>query len=221
LTPLQQIQLAEAIQSIYDRAPVPACWTLLDRTFIPVDRTPTSLVLRDNATGKIAQAVRGSETGWDWRADFSFLFRPSPFGVGRTEVGFTAYYDLARTESGAPLPAIDWFGGHSLGGPGATFFGCGPANPGGADILLVATPEPGDQEFSTWASPRFGAVHRWENPHDAVPDAPGRFLGYRDLVGLPLVVDLSILGVDVWDLPGNHHLPSYIAAFKRLNGIAP
>ena len=201
---------------MYDHSPLPLGWTLIDRTFVPEDPDPTSLIVQDTGSGKLAQAVRGSVTGWDWKSDFTFLMVDSPFGVGRTEQGFTNYYAQAKTESGKPLPPIDWFGGHSLGGPGATFFGAvgGSERP---DLLLIATPEPGDQGFAGWASLRFANIHRWENPNDAVPDAPGRFLGYKDLLGPVTYIDMEPLGVDKWDLAGNHHLPNYIAAFQRQN----
>ena len=217
MTNAEQVRVAQAIQSLYDRAPVPAGWDLIDRTFVPEDPDPTSLILRDQASGKLARVFRGSVTGWDWREDFSFLMVDSPFGVGRTEQGFTAYYANARTESGRPVPPCDWFAGHSLGGPAATYASAVGGTNGGAEVLLIATPEPGDATFSLWASRWLTAIHRWENPHDVVPDAPGRFLGYRDLVGDPVVIDMTPLGILQMDFAGNHHLPNYVRAFQLQN----
>jgi hypothetical protein len=216
VTPAEQIRLAWAVNSIYPGQPALApTWELLDRLFIPQDPgLPVCLQLRDLVDGKIARAWRGSKTGWDWGADFRFFFTRSPFGVGRTEQGFTEYYDSAKTESGRPLLPADRVGGHSLGGPAATYDAAVGGVPGGAELLLAATPEPGDDEFSAWASPRYAAIHRWENPNDVVPDAPGRFLGYRDLVGAAVPIDMGQLGVSVWDKEGNHHLPNYIKAFQ-------
>ena len=131
-------------------------WTLLDRLLLPQDAgIPVAATLLDSATGKRARVWRGSYTGWDWGADFRFLFTASPFGVGRTEQGFTEYFDGARTETGGPLELVDWVGGHSLGGPAATYDGAANGVAGGAELLLIATPEPGDGAFSAWATPRY------------------------------------------------------------------
>ena len=229
MTPAQQIRLAGVIQSIYDSAPVPAGWDLLDRLFVPEDKPPVALLLRDQETKKIALAVRGSWTGWDWAQDFRFVFRSSPWGVGRTETGFTNYYLSATTESGDALRPIDWLGGHSLAGPAATYFGCNTIP--GADLLLAASPEPGDAAFANWASPRFANIHRWENPADIVPDAPGRFRGYRDLLGEPTVIDMKPLGPPTFDpldpiasvrkiSEFNHSLKNYMTAAATALGIA-
>ena len=203
---------------MYDDAPVPEGWTQLDRLFVPEDEAPVALVLKDSSSGATALAVRGSQTGWDWKEDFTFLFADSPWGVGRVETGFSTYFNSAKTESSRPLPPCDWIGGHSLGGPAATYFACCMA-PGTVDLLVAETPEPGDEAFSNWASPRLAAIHRWENPDDVVPDAPGRFLGYRDLAGDPVVLDLRQLGVGRFDLGGNHSLSNCVAAFKIQNNL--
>jgi len=216
VTPDQQVRLAGAIQAVYDGAPAPAGYDLIDRTFIRGDVRATSYILRDQPTGKFAQAVRGTETFLDGLLDLDFAFDPSPFGVGRTERGFTSYYSQAKTESGHPLPPIDWLGGHSLGGPAATLFGAVAGSPA-PELLLIATPEPGDQDFAHWATPRFAAIHRWENPNDVVPDAPGRFLGYCDLLVPPTVIDMTAIGIDPLDKLGNHRLANYIAAYLREN----
>lgn len=175
---------------------------------------PVALSLTDGITGKIARVWRGSQTGWDWGADFRFFFTPSPFGPGRIEQGFGEYYGGATTESGRPLEPADWFAGHSLGGPAATYDGSVGGVQGGADLLAIATPEPADGDFCGWATPRFRVIHRWENPNDAVPDSPGRIFGYKDLLGAAIPIDMLRIGVDQWDLPGNHHLPNYIKAFQ-------
>ncbi len=221
MTPQQQVQLALAIGSQYPGgAPLDeTIWRLVDRTFLPGDPVSTALILTHLETGKTAKANRGSLTLKDWLDDFTASFIPSDWFNGRVEDGFHDYWEGSRTESGRILPALDWTGGHSLGGPAATYDACQQA-PGTVDLLLIATPEPGDDLFSLWASPRIRNIHRWENPHDVVPDAPGRFLGYRDLLGPVTPIDMGPLGVDHWDIPGNHHLPNYIAAFlKQYQGI--
>ena len=219
--------MALAIQSIYDQAPTPAGWELVDRLFAPEDPQPTALILRDTETGNLAMPVRGSWTGWDWEQDFRFLFTSSPWGVGLVERGFLDYFQSSKTESGKPLPAIAWFAGHSLGGPAATFFSLCMA-PGTAELLVVETPEPGDHAFCAWASPRLAAVHRWENPEDVVPDAPGRFLGYADLEVPPTVIDMRPLNPPAFNpldpvdslkrkLEFNHSIQNCVAAFQLQN----
>ena len=222
MTPAQQVQLAWAINSLYPGQPAldSSVWTVRDRHFNPNDPgLPVALTLLDRASGKLARVWRGSQTGYDWGRDFDFFFSPSPFGIGRTERGFTDYYGGTTSESGRPFEPVDQVGGHSLGGPAATYDGAVGGVIGGAELLLVATPEPGDADFSAWATPRFEAIYRWENPHDVVPDAPGRFLGYRDLLGPTTVVDFRPLGIDQWDVAGNHHCPNYVAAFKLQNSL--
>lgn len=222
MTPAEILRLGWALNSLYPGQPALADgWTMRDRLFIPQDPLPVCLSVGDDRTGTINRLWRGSETDWDWGADFRFLFSPSPFGIGRIEQGFGQYYGGAKTESGRPLEPCDRIIGHSLGGPAATYDGSVGGVPGGAELVLAATPEPGDGDFSGWATPRFKAIYRLENPNDAVPDAPGRIFGYKDLLGSPIVVDMRPLGIDQWDLPGNHHLPNYLRAYAIANGITP
>jgi hypothetical protein len=228
MTPEEQVRVAWAINSLYPGQPaLDPCWAVLDRLFIPQDPgLPVAQTIRDSISGKLARVWRGSQTGWDWRADFTFLPTPSPFGVGQTETGFTAYYSNAKTESGRPLEPVDWVGGHSLGGPAATYDGCVSGTGAGAEILLAETPEPGDNVFSEWATPRFAAIHRWENPDDGVTDAPGRWLGYADLRGPATPIDMRPLRLPPWNplkplqwAADNHHLPNCIVAYRIANNL--
>ena len=222
MTPSQIVQFAWAIDSLYPGEPAldASVWDLLDQISIPADSLPTSLILRHRETGKMAKPVRGSQTGYDWRKDFTFVMRASPFGTGMVEAGFHDYWAPQVTASGDPIPDCDWYGGHSLGGPCATY-DAAKAPIGKAELVLYATPEPGDALFSGWISPRLLSVTRLENPEDAVPDAPGRFLGYQDVAGPTTPINMVPLGPPAFDilkpfavLEFNHHLPNYVKAYQ-------
>ena len=197
------------MQAVYDGATSVPGWTIL--ASIPGDDVaPFGVIASSDEDGKTAMAFRGTVTAHDWFHDSQFAFVPSPFGVGQTEYGFTTVFRALQIPLGWKC---DWFAGHSLGGPLATYAALtyGDVN---AELLVIATPEPGDGVFSLWASPRIAVIHRWENRHDVVPDAPGRFLGYRDLDGPTTELDFGpALGVARLDVAGNHSLTNYIRAF--------
>jgi hypothetical protein len=175
---------------------------------------PVSLILCDVATGLMAKVNRGSITGWDWWQDFRAIFVPSPWGVGRVELGFATYNEDAKTESGRPLPPVDVIVGHSLGGPDSTLDMCCQL-PGTVDLLLLESPKPGDEAFATWALPRAKSVTLWRSVNDIVPQLPPYLNGWRQLVGEVVNLDLTKIGVHPWDFSGNHSLSNCIAAFQK------
>lgn len=221
MSPLDQVRIAALVLSVADKSPLPDGWTLTDRLFSNLDPNPFGVVCLDDASGDICVALRGTETPIEWFKDAQFAFVNSPFGPGKTEDGFTAVYQSLKTESGKSPGPIKRIAGHSLGGPLATYLGLlsQTATEEAAEILLIESPSPGDAPFVAWASSRFASITRWENPHDVVPDLPGRILGYRDLISPVTTIDVSALGVSWFDLEGNHSLANCIKAFCRSNAI--
>jgi hypothetical protein len=215
VAPALQLRLAQAVQSIYDKAPTPAGWELLDREFVPADPDmPVSLLLKDVETGLSAKVNRGSITGWDWWQDFRAQFVPSPWTVGQVELGFNTYNADAKTESGRPLPPVQLIVGHSLGGPDSTFDMCAQL-PGTVDLLLLESPQPGDEDFCTGATAMANSVTIWRNPNDVVPQVPPYLLGWRQLLGDVIDIDSTKIGVHPWDFQGNHSLKNAISVFQN------
>ena len=221
MAPADQARLARLVLYAYGDAPLDPEWEVVDRLVSPIDPEPFGLLAADKS-GFVTVAIRGTVSPIEWFKDSQAAFTSSPIGAGRTEQGFTSIYRSLTWQSGSSPGEIDAVAGHSLGGPLATYLGLhSTLNTGHApELLVIESPAPGDAEFVTYASPLFASITRWENPHDVVPDLPGRILGYRDLIAPVTTIDTTPLGIGIFDLAGNHSLANCLKAFCAANDLA-
>jgi hypothetical protein len=161
-----------------------------------------------------ATILRGTQMPmgtWDeWLADFTFAFDPFDQWTGaRWERGFHAVSDSLYVGTGTPLAvymvekAIKTIAGHSLGGPTATNTGAAAA----VDLLVVIeSPNPGNQAFADYVNSRVKAVRSYWNPRDKIGEVPPAILG-----GVPVAPKILLdpnsttppIADTLWD---NHNL---------------
>lgn len=168
-----------------------------------------------SAGGRLVLAIRGTQTCGEWAIDGLFAPRTAHPVAGRVESGFWSVAASMLLDGKSVASVVKVLGepvtvvGHSLGAAAAAYVSLELARAGvKVRGVFVASPHPGDREFSK----AFGAVvpdHvMYRNSADIVPKVPWWF-GYCDV---PNVVTLSPSksGVTIdGGLAAQHHVLTY------------
>jgi hypothetical protein len=124
--------------------------------------------------GHVICAMRGTQNWQEWAKDFQGFLESSPWPGCQWERGFGSIFQTLHVGGIALADAlrifcVDVFGGHSLGCPLATFAGL--QFPGG-QLILLASPKPGDGNLAALAQRSFAPIQSYANTEDVVPHLP-------------------------------------------------
>lgn len=176
-----------------------------------------------NAAAKSAiVAIRGTQTLWDWIADFDAAvvpYAPNP-GAGGVHMGFQLVYLLIRDsvkkllQTGCAGAQQIWVTGHSLGAALALLCAFDLLNPGfGAtpQLYTFAGPRTGDPQFVASFDAAIPVCYRIVNFMDVVPQVPlppfyGHVLQEIDVNG----------GFRPLNVAYAHSLTTYLAGLQKL-----
>jgi triacylglycerol lipase len=143
--------------------------------------TPYGFVAKNNLTGNIFIAFRGTENWDDWISDFTVDQIDSICNWGKTESGFTKIYKQCSNTIHVAIKNIAsksniFITGHSLGGGLAVLATADLVSSGILDnptMYSFAGPRVGDINFSVAFNNRFrGRAWRIVNTEDLVPTLP-------------------------------------------------
>lgn len=187
-------------------------------------RVPYGIIAK-SAT-EIFVSLRGTWDLDEWEEDFRFGFREYPnIESAKVEAGFYAIYKSLVTSKGdsfmrylADLVMAEGkeliVTGHSLGAALASIVA---GVIGAKHLVTYGSPMVGNFVFTTWLSDRISNVYRYANAHDFVTKVPVSQLGYCHIGSQ---ITLYPEGISIFDLSGNHILPTYIKALSKDNVIA-
>ncbi|GMA50983.1 hypothetical protein GCM10025857_23400 [Alicyclobacillus contaminans] len=156
-----------------------------------------------------AVVLHGSESLLDFIDDFEFALTEFPLapGSGKTEFGFTRFYDsfwFVEPETGAVRTLPEYLAalpdearfvvtGHSLGGALATLHALVLAQRGiPARLLTFGSPMVGDAAFAHAVDTRVPDSWRIVNVPDVIPRLPGHFLGYSHTTSVYEINSLEV-----------------------------
>ena len=174
--------------------------------------------------GEFALVIRGTEGITEWIEDAGFMPMEAHPVAGRVETGFWSIYETMQLD-GKPLVAevLARVGsgtltvtGHSLGAALATYasFELGQSLGSRAAARLVASPHPGDGDFSRVFGRRVPDHLMWANAADMVPKVPAWF-GYCPVPRVEVLsaraAGLTITGG--W--PAQHHAITYASLLAK------
>lgn len=182
-------------------------------------------LLESKATvGEFVLVIRGTDGITEWIEDAGFMPMEAHPVAGRVETGFYSIYATMQLD-GKPLVAavLEAVGagtltitGHSLGAALATYaaFELGQALGSRAAARLVASPHPGDAEFSRVFGRRVADHLMWANVADIVPKVPAWF-GYCPVPRVELL-NAKAAGLQIGGgLAGQHHALSYACLLAK------
>ncbi len=181
----------------------------------------------DGPEGNIA-TIRGTQTPdgsmVEWLDDFDAILEPCPFVIGANwHRGFGRVYRtlragpdasasqfLAAYLSSIKSPVVS---GHSLGGPLATY---AAIEGHGRELVLFASPKPGDSYLAKAAASGIETMTAYVNPNDAVPRLPITVDWPFKLEDFEHVVEATVLKPDLvtppipGDWSSSHNLSNYL-----------
>ena len=181
------------------------------------------LVAWNATTASAIVAIRGTQTIWDWIADFDAAplpYIPDP-AAGMAHMGFQLVYESIRAsirqllQTGCPGMRELWVTGHSLGGALAVLcaydilvnFGLGVV----PQLYTFAGPRAGDPTFANNFNGRIANCYRIVNFMDVVPQVPLPPL-YEHVGQETLVYG----GFRPLDVTYAHHLTTYLNGLQKL-----
>ena len=161
----------------------------------------------------------------EWIDDFDAFLEPCPLhDRSQWHRGFGRVYS-SLSINGVPLgeALYDTAGlivhGHSLGGPLATY---AAVEAHAHQLILFASPKPGDSDFRDHVQTTITAILSYANPNDAVPrvpltvDWPLRIEDFQPVVPPYELNPRSVTPAIPSDWASSHHLPNYLSLLEAL-----
>lgn len=192
---------------------------------IGAERVPYGWLLQSTADSTaFALVSRGTEGAVEWVEDAGWVPMTAHPVRGRVETGFWRIFATMELD-GKPLvtEVLNRVGsgrlvvtGHSLGAPLMTFaaFELSDALGSRLKARLIASPHPGDAEFSKAFGERVPDHLMWANDADKVPTVPAWF-DYRPVPRVE-TLDAGASGIEItggW--AGQHHCLTYASLINR------
>jgi hypothetical protein len=174
-------------------------------------------IVREDSSGSILISIRGTQTPFEWLADFTPV--PIPFfespGMGLVHVGFAVFYHKVRKTIESVLDTLDPASritvvGHSLGGAMAVLCAADierNMHKKNVDVCTFGGPRTGKIDFRVHFNREITKCYRVVNALDIVPHVPLVITGWNH-VGKE--IDVNGKG------PNAHSLVAYLDGLVKL-----